>query len=339
MNWKVLLESWREKAGKDLEKPRKRGVLAKWYAYALLAAVFVIGACFLAIKPVTLVADGKETTVKTFSRTVGGALEAGGVTLMEKDEVVPPIDALLKKGMVVTVNRAVNVNIAVDGHELTVRSLGSTVKDVLEEYGIDIGPEDEVDPSTDAPVVENMNVLVARILTKTEESEAPVDFETKKKYTVKLPQGSTRVAQEGQKGTERRTWQVTYRDGYEVGRQLIAKELIRPAIDQVVMVGSGLVVSRGGVDIRYAEAIDMLASGYTYTGNNTASGVPPCYGVAAVDPRRVPLGTKMYVDGYGYATALDRGSSIVGNRIDLFFESYEEAMNWGLRWTKTYIID
>ncbi len=339
MDWKVLLKLWKNKDGKDLGEPRKRGVLAKGSACVLIVAVFVVGACLLAIKQVTLVADGKETVVRTFSRTVGGALKAGDVILIEKDEVVPPVDALLKKGMVVTVNRAVNVNITVDGQELAVRSLGSMVKDVLEEYGVDLGPEDEVDPSINAPVVEGMSVHVARILTRTEENEAPVDYETKKKYTVKLPQGSTRVAQEGQNGTERRTWRVTYRDGFEVGRKLIAQELIRPAVEQVVMVGSGLVVSRGGSDIRYAEAVDMLASGYTYTGRNTASGVPPRYGVAAVDPSRVPLGTEMYVDGYGYATALDRGGSIIGNRIDLFFESYEEAMDWGLRWTKTYIID
>ncbi len=339
MSWRVLQELWKGKGGKDLEKPRQRGVFAKWYVYALAVVVFVIGACFLAVKPVTLIADGKETTVKTFSRTVAGALKAGGVTLMEKDEVLPSADSLLKKRMVVTVNRAMNVNITVDGCDLAVRSLGSTVKDVLDEYGIDIGPEDEVDPSTEAPVIENMNVLVARILTKTEESEAPVDFETVKKFTVKMPQGSTRVAQEGREGAERRTWRVTYRDGCEIARQMIARELIKPAIEQVIMVGSGLVVSRGGEDIRYAEAVDMLSSGYTYTGYNTASGVPPHYGVVAVDPGRIPLGTEMYVDGYGYATALDRGSSIIGNRIDLFFESYEEAMDWGLRWTKTYIID
>ena len=184
-----------------------------------------------------------------------------------------------------------------------------------------------------------MNVLVARIGTEIEVKEAAIDFETKKKYTTQLPQGSTRVAQEGREGIERQTWQVTYRDGVEITRKLLSTEVITEAINKVIMVGSGLVVSRGGEDIRYSEAEDMLSSAYTYTGYNTASGVAPYYGVAAVDPSRIPLGTRLYVDGYGYATALDRGSSIVGNRIDLFFESHEEAMGWGLRRVKVYILD
>ncbi|MDD4170318.1 MAG: 3D domain-containing protein, partial [Desulfotomaculaceae bacterium] len=82
-----------------------------------------------------------------------------------------------------------------------------------------------------------------------------------------------------------------------------------------------------------------LATGYTYTGNNTASGTAPHYGVAAVDPMVIKMGTRLYVEGYGYATALDRGGAIRGRRIDLFFESYNEAMRWGTRRVKVYVID
>jgi len=53
----------------------------------------------------------------------------------------------------------------------------------------------------------------------------------------------------------------------------------------------------------------------------------------------IPFGTKVYVEGYGYATARDRGGAIRGNRIDLFFESESEARRWGLRTVKVYFFD
>jgi len=310
----------------------------------LALAALVLTACLLGCyawlnKNVTLVVDGRETRLNTFSRTVGGVLKANDVVLLEKDLVVPPVDTSTKKGMVISVKSALDANIALDGQFLQVRTQSQTVGDLLKEYAIELGPDDEVQPEAGAPVEQGMNILVARIGTSTEIKEVAIDFETERKYTTQLPQGATRVAREGQAGSERQTWLVTYRDKVEIGRQLLSTEVISEAVNKIIMVGSGLVVSRGGEDIRYSEALDMLASAYSYTGYNTSSGIEPYYGVVAVDPNQIPLGTRLYVEGYGYATALDRGSSITGNRIDLFFESQEEALSWGLRHVKVYVLD
>ena len=51
----------------------------------------------------------------------------------------------------------------------------------------------------------------------------------------------------------------------------------------------------------------------------------------AVDPNVIPLGSKVYVSGYGVAIAADTGGAIKGNIIDVFLNSYEECMNWGRR--------
>ncbi|SMC21338.1 3D (Asp-Asp-Asp) domain-containing protein [Clostridium acidisoli DSM 12555] len=69
---------------------------------------------------------------------------------------------------------------------------------------------------------------------------------------------------------------------------------------------------------------------YTSTGPMTTRN-PNGYSTIAVDPRVIPLGTKVYVDGYGYAIAADTGGDIVGNRIDVFFPSNADALNWGMR--------
>lgn len=71
----------------------------------------------------------------------------------------------------------------------------------------------------------------------------------------------------------------------------------------------------------------------------TASGTYVRHGIIAVDPRVIPLGTRVYIPGYGVAVAEDTGGSIIGNRIDIAFDSYGEAINFGRQIIEIYIID
>ena len=62
-------------------------------------------------------------------------------------------------------------------------------------------------------------------------------------------------------------------------------------------------------------------------------------GAIAVDPNVIPLGSKLYVEGYGYGLAIDTGGLIKGKRIDLFFPTREEALKWGKRKVEVKIIN
>ena len=70
----------------------------------------------------------------------------------------------------------------------------------------------------------------------------------------------------------------------------------------------------------------------------TATGIPATYGVAAVDPSVIPLGSRLYIPGYGEAVAADTGGAIYGYRIDLCMESYSEAMDFGRRDVTVYVL-
>jgi 3D (Asp-Asp-Asp) domain-containing protein len=61
--------------------------------------------------------------------------------------------------------------------------------------------------------------------------------------------------------------------------------------------------------------------------------------VVAVDPSVIPLGSRLFIEGYGYAIAGDTGGAIQGMRIDLCFNSYDEAIRFGRRTVKVYIVD
>lgn len=83
----------------------------------------------------------------------------------------------------------------------------------------------------------------------------------------------------------------------------------------------------------------MIATAYTHTGYRTATGTWPSRGTIAVDPKVIPLGTRLYVDGYGEGVAVDTGGLIKGARIDVFMETKDEAILWGKRPVEVRIIE
>lgn len=108
---------------------------------------------------------------------------------------------------------------------------------------------------------------------------------------------------------------------------------------------SPIAINRGGnpgTPTNVSSSMTMEATAYTDDGF-TASGVktkrdPNGYSTIAVDPRVIPLGSKVYVEGYGYAIASDTGGAIKGNIIDLFIPTDAEAKNWGRRSVTIHII-
>ena len=89
-------------------------------------------------------------------------------------------------------------------------------------------------------------------------------------------------------------------------------------------------------------AVRVRATAYSpheQGGRRTASGTKVRRGIIAVDPNFIPLGTRVFIPGYGHAVAEDIGGSIKGNRIDIAFDTYEEAMAFGRQDVKIYIVE
>ncbi len=82
------------------------------------------------------------------------------------------------------------------------------------------------------------------------------------------------------------------------------------------------------------------SGGNDINGNGiTATGLRARKGIVAVDPRVIPLGTRVFIPGYGEALAADTGGWIKGNRIDLCFETLEEAFRFGRRKIRVYLVE
>jgi 3D (Asp-Asp-Asp) domain-containing protein len=74
--------------------------------------------------------------------------------------------------------------------------------------------------------------------------------------------------------------------------------------------------------------LSVSASAYSLPGH-TSSGLPVGWGVVAVDPSLIPLGTHMTIPGYGEAIAADTGTAIIGPMIDIWFPTLAQAQAWG----------
>lgn len=103
--------------------------------------------------------------------------------------------------------------------------------------------------------------------------------------------------------------------------------------------------SLAGAPENYTKIIDVTATAYApgvadngHWGDKTYVGTLVRKGVVAVDPSVIPMGTKLWVEGYGYAVAEDQGSAIKGNRIDLAFNDRQTALDYGIQKVKVYVL-
>ena len=111
--------------------------------------------------------------------------------------------------------------------------------------------------------------------------------------------------------------------------------------------GSGTLTTASGQELAYTQVLSCKATAYTtqrQSWKKTATGTTARVGAIAVDPRVIPYGTRMFIvsaDGsitYGVATAEDCGGNIKGNRIDLFFDTYDECVSFGVRACDVYLL-
>jgi 3D (Asp-Asp-Asp) domain-containing protein len=153
-----------------------------------------------------------------------------------------------------------------------------------------------------------------------------------------LAPGLQSLVQRGQPGEAAITVFHLYQGSRLVASTVLAERVIQPPRPEVVALGPAE-TSRGGA-VRTAEApvggrLTVLATAYwadpSWSNGRTATGAYVHYGSVAVDPAVIPLGTRLYVPGYGYGVADDTGAAIQGDRIDLYFPTQGEALSWGAR--------
>lgn len=297
-------------------------------------------------KQVVLVKNGEKKTVLTTATTVAQLLKEQKISLTEHDEVLPRPKTKLRNNLKVNVKSALQVTLIDAGKEQKVWSTSTTVADFLVQQGVKLNTLDRVEPNPEQPLTHDAVVNVVRVEKVTDVVEEPVDFAVITKQDNNLAQGTEQVVQEGQQGLIKRTYEIVYENGKEVVRNILNETKLKDKVDKVVAVGTlslAQQISRGQVS---GKEFVVNSTAYTASCNGcsgtTATGINllanPNAKVIAVDPSIIPLGTKVYVEGYGYAVAADTGSAIKGYKIDVFIPSKADAYRWGVRKVKIKIL-
>lgn len=300
-------------------------------------------------KEVELIGSNGKKTLWTTASTVEELLKNEGIPISKHDKVEPALDSKIENNLSVRIEKAFSLTLVDGGKKKEIWTTSTTVADFLKQQGIELKKEDRVEPGPDAALTKDMVVNIIRVEKATDVVEEPVDFAVVTKKDSSLAKGKEKIITQGQKGLIKREYEVTLENGKEVSRKVLKETTLKESKDQVVAVGtkvSSESVSRGAALPAGRELI-VTATAYTANCNGctgiTATGFNlhknPNAKVIAVDPKVIPLGSKVYVEGYGYAVAADTGGAIKGNKIDVFFPTKEQAYRWGTRQVKVIILE
>lgn len=298
-------------------------------------------------KQVTLVKDNEKKTIWTTAETVAEALKEWNIHLNKHDKISPGPQAAIKNKMHIGIETAFRLNLIDGGIKKEVWSTSTTVADFLTQQGIELNEFDRVEPTLTETIPKNGVVNIIRVEKVTDVVEEPIEFAVITKKDETLEKGQEKVITEGRKGLVSKKYEIILENGNEVSRKLISEQVLTAKQDKVVAVGTkdlSVQVSRGdaetGVEY-YVTATAYTAycngcSGRTATGFDLRAN--PNAKIIAVDPNVIPLGSKVYVEDYGYAIAADTGGAIKGNKIDVFMSSKADAYRWGRKKVKIKIL-
>ncbi|MFL6516767.1 MAG: ubiquitin-like domain-containing protein, partial [Bacillus sp. (in: firmicutes)] len=300
-------------------------------------------------KRVHIVKDNEKKTIWTTAESIAGLLKEQKIVLSKHDEISPRPQEAIQDKMNIGIKKAFHLTYVDGGKKQQVWATSATVADFLSQQGIKLNQLDRVEPSLTETIAKNGVVNVIRVEKVTDVVEEPVHFAVVTKKDERLEKGKEKTITKGKKGLISKQYEVLLENGKEISRKLISEKKIAEKQDKVVAVGTkelDLQVSRGAVNEPgkefYVTATAYTAycngcSGRTATGLNLRAN--PNMKVIAVDPRVIPLGSKVYVEGYGYAVAADTGGAIKGYIVDLLMPSNQDCYRWGRKKVKIKVLD
>lgn len=325
----------------------------KLIAVAALCLIFATSFVYSAMKKDITIEDiDGVKAVSTFKKTVEDVLKENSIVLKPQDKLSLDKAEKLKDGVNIKILRAKEITIKADGNDIVLMTTAPDVKTALAEAQVQLGEKDRVSPAPDTVIKGNTIIDVIRVEEKIVKQEMKMDFTNEVTKSDKIDKGLVRVVKKGVPGLKELAIKVIYENGKEVKREIAGEKILKEPVNGIIEEGTRttFVSSRGQVT-RFVKAMTMVATAYDATYESTGkhpdhpyygitySGLKVRPGIVAVDPKVIPLGTYLYVEGYGEALAADIGGAIKGNRIDLYFESPKDVAKYGKRTVKVYILD
>ncbi|NLI61571.1 MAG: DUF348 domain-containing protein [Clostridiales bacterium] len=352
-----------------------------WFVCIVLVIAGGISATFAhyidkAYHEVTLNDNGYIVQIQTMDKTVEELLDKYEITLGPGDEIRPDLEEAIEEDTEIEIKRAFKVTIEADSRIKSVYVTEGTVKDALDKAYIVLGEKDFTNHDLTRQAAPGDHIKVTRVKEEVLVETETIPYRIITQNNSKLNKGVEKVVQEGKEGKKERKILIAYHDGREVNRELVEEKVAQEPTNRIIDRGTYVAppVSRGSTtrdkevsksnqnkstsqkssnsnNTSSKEASSQPANGvkgktfeataYTHTGNKTRTGIWPKKGIVAVDPKVIPLYTKIYIEfpkGWthlnGYYQAMDTGGAIKGNIVDVFVDDKATARKFGRRTVK-----
>lgn len=326
----------------------------KWLSSKLIASVLFLG---MTTSIATALADnihiyeiseGSDTVeVRTFSTDPTDILADAGY---DPDDYEILSEALRDNELIgLRIGRKFAVTVYDDKEQRILETASKTIGQLFLQQGITISEFDIVSPSVSNLVTPGTEIHITRVNNAIVTEQEMIPLTVEKHYNDQVSYGITRILKAGSTGILERTYDVTLHSGIPTARQLLSEEIREEGTPQVIEIGTaGAIVTEDGEVRPYSQIVNVLATAYSTEGwksKHTYTGTRAQVGTVAVDPEVIPLGSELYItsaDGkewvYGLAVAEDTGSLIQGNRIDLFYDTQEECVDFGVSDALVYVL-
>jgi uncharacterized protein YabE (DUF348 family) len=293
-------------------------------------------------KAVRILADERTRVIQTTASTVGQALWQAAIRLYAQDDTEPAQEKPLDKPASINYMPSKEFHIVTQEDVVRIRTTEARVGSALAKAGIALQGLDYSIPEPDAVLPAGGRIRLVHVEEQVHLETEPLPFETEFQPVADLELDKQAVVQPGTFGIAARRVRVRMEDGKEVSRQEDAKFIAQEPRPRILGYGTKIVshtTSTPGGRITYWRALNMYAVSYNPTsagGNITASGLPLRKGLVAVDPTYIPLGTRLYIPGYGEALAADTGGGVNGRIIDLGYSDHD-YVSWH-QWVTVYFL-
>jgi uncharacterized protein YabE (DUF348 family) len=197
-------------------------------------------------KTINLVLDGERRTVVARGLTVGDALTDLGMVPGPSDHVFPAPEAKLRPSMELFVRNAVQAKVRVDGHLRDVVSSADTVRNLLAQAGISVGPNDYVFPARATEPRSGMWIRVVRVHRIISERTVRIPFRYITRRDSSMESGVRKVIQQGAEGSKVQRFRVVLEDGRRVSSTMLGERVIRSPQDYIVRLGTKEPTFTGG---------------------------------------------------------------------------------------------
>jgi 3D (Asp-Asp-Asp) domain-containing protein len=304
-----------------------------------VVCIFTFLLYHLVFHKITVSVENCSQTFMSAKSSVAEVLRQKQIVIQKGDLVIPRLPTKITTDLEIKIIRSFPITIKVLGKKRVYYTIPQPVRVVLQQAQISFLENDRIVPGLDTMVKPNQSISITRITSKTIIQSVilkpgPKDYQYNSKHPIEVWQW----------------FKIIYEDGIEAKRVLLKERFHRAPLSIAVSVRNrfdskpvAAVFSRYTlVSLKVMEATAYYPGpectgkyavyGLTYTGKKAR------YGLVAVDPRVIPLGTMLYIEGYGLAEAADIGGAIKGDKIDLCFNTYREAKEFGRKKIKVCVL-